>query len=384
MYQGADAMLFWLPHDWGSFDSERSFHSIRVSLASLFAFAAGIPLSRIIERATHDAHAVKVAKLRIDALDELLNASADASSLERLAKKYEDKQQETPWTQSAVLNRELAERARALAERLRSNEERERQHAVQRQDEQLEAAKRSAESSQQIVGERIRLANLLRTTHPRCSDLEDIEDGVEYLLDGPKVRRLWADLERLTGEHFQLCDKEIDAGSSDRRDITALFHADPGVSVKSGFAIFAQYTGDHNGGRTAFVGESERNEFHYLNALTFPKTLHGAVSALYFAYRLHTIGAFWHGLYGRDYKFLLNSTELIEALIKLKLSNEELAKLNRPAGIRFSKSNGECRITCLAVYPNGTIVDISVDLDQGAAILIPQETVFESRTKFFY
>jgi hypothetical protein len=52
MYQGAEAMLGWMPRSWGTVD-DGEFVWLANGLASLFAFGVGMTLAMVLDKSTH-------------------------------------------------------------------------------------------------------------------------------------------------------------------------------------------------------------------------------------------------------------------------------------------------------------------------------------------
>lgn len=91
MYNGAEAMLFWMPNDWGSVDSEGEYQTLKASLAATFAIFGGGPLIQFISNATHEEFLLKEIREKAEGLERIVNAFINASVLEGLKEEYQKK-----------------------------------------------------------------------------------------------------------------------------------------------------------------------------------------------------------------------------------------------------------------------------------------------------
>jgi hypothetical protein len=80
LYQGARAMLGWMPGGWGNVDEDGEFQHVRSVVATMFA-AGGLFFVQAIDRATHDRFAVRELAERVKGLERILDASLDDRSL---------------------------------------------------------------------------------------------------------------------------------------------------------------------------------------------------------------------------------------------------------------------------------------------------------------
>jgi hypothetical protein len=104
-------------------------------------------------------------------------------------------------------------------------------------------------------------------------------------------------------------------------------------------------------------------EVHLLQGLRFADTIDGVLSAFFTSAILPTIGAYWHGLYDRDYQLVQTPKELNELIFSGTL-NEAVgntqAILRTPLGLRIQKVDGGKRCTCLCHSETEGLLDIEV------------------------
>ena len=81
MYQGADALLSWMPDAWGGIDEDGEFQTYRSGLAATFAATGGIALICFIDEATKNRTSLLVLRQQIE--DE--RRINEAESMARLA-----------------------------------------------------------------------------------------------------------------------------------------------------------------------------------------------------------------------------------------------------------------------------------------------------------
>lgn len=91
LFEGAHAMLSWLPGEWGSIDEHGEFVTIRTSLALLFAGGAGPFLIAFLDKATHEKVCLRLSLEKEEGLNEILKASLHRQTLTYLEEKYEQK-----------------------------------------------------------------------------------------------------------------------------------------------------------------------------------------------------------------------------------------------------------------------------------------------------
>ena len=129
-------------------------------------------------------------------------------------------------------------------------------------------------------------------------------------------------------------------------------------------------------------------EVNVLQGLRFADTIDGALSAFFASAILPTIGAYWHGLYDRDYQMVETPTELNE-LIFSGILNETVgdtqAILRTPLGLRIQKVDGGKRCTCLCHSETEGLLDIEVTVSADGRAYEAARTVLrepEGRTLY--
>ena len=88
MYSGAEALLFWMPSEWGNIDSEGEYQTARTTLAAIFALYAGFTLAAFLDKANHEKFYIVEALDKTKELEKILEASLDISKLEKLKSEY--------------------------------------------------------------------------------------------------------------------------------------------------------------------------------------------------------------------------------------------------------------------------------------------------------
>lgn len=88
MYSGAEKLLFWMPSEWGSIDSEGEYQAARTTLATIFAIYAGFTLAAFLDKANHEKFYIVEALDKTKELEKILEASLDMSKLEKLKNEY--------------------------------------------------------------------------------------------------------------------------------------------------------------------------------------------------------------------------------------------------------------------------------------------------------
>jgi len=105
------------------------------------------------------------------------------------------------------------------------------------------------------------------------------------------------------------------------------------------------------------------HEVNLLQGLRFADTIDGVLSAFFASAILPTIGAYWHGLYDRDYQMVETPKELNELIFSGTLNEavgDTQAILRTPLGLRIQKVDGGKRCTCLCHSETEGLLDIEV------------------------
>lgn len=89
MYSGAEALLFWMPSEWGSIDSDGEYQTARTAFATIFATFAGLALVVFIDKANHEKFYLAEVLEKTKELERILEVSLDISKLEKLKNEYE-------------------------------------------------------------------------------------------------------------------------------------------------------------------------------------------------------------------------------------------------------------------------------------------------------
>jgi hypothetical protein len=90
MFQGAEAMLFWMPDSWGQLDEDGEFQTFILSLALMFAGVGGVTLICFMDQATRDRTFLRV--LREQSLDERkVHTARSLARLDALKSDFEGK-----------------------------------------------------------------------------------------------------------------------------------------------------------------------------------------------------------------------------------------------------------------------------------------------------
>lgn len=91
MYQGAEAMLGWMPTSWGHVGEDGEYETVAHGLAFMFALFVGGSLAGVLDKATHNAFFVQDLSDECRHLTQLLEASLDDRWLDSLRTDLEEK-----------------------------------------------------------------------------------------------------------------------------------------------------------------------------------------------------------------------------------------------------------------------------------------------------
>lgn len=88
MFSGASTLLYWMPPEWGSIDSDGEFQTIRSSLATAFAFFGGGALIIFIDKATHEKFFLRKEHERVEAFRKIFDTILAGGALGALRQDY--------------------------------------------------------------------------------------------------------------------------------------------------------------------------------------------------------------------------------------------------------------------------------------------------------
>lgn len=406
MYTGAEAMLFWMPSEWGSIDSDGEYQTVRSTISFVFALFGGLSLIQFIDKATHEKFFLRKLRDESHELERIVNASVDVYELKRIKKEYQKTVSElyenkknsnqffTPYKENIQRYNNLILKIDALCNKVNkliANEiivENKVKEDKQNYDKEKAAiAKRNKESDHKAQNYHNAINSIIKNNNFKVvNNIDDIDDNKYYLIDPPVIERKWKTLNAAANIVFTVDEKMITEGSSTPININSYFENNTNAGVIDKFKIMACYSGDSHGGHTKLYSVSGDSKGEYLLGIKVAETIEGLIEGFYIGLKLPTKGVYWHGLYGRDYEFLLNNDHFINVLCN-KVSSpvtEVLDKIKLPSGIRIVKSSGSYKVSCLAAYPNGSIVDMSISITNGILNILPTINILDSEVNILY
>ncbi len=164
----------------------------------------------------------------------------------------------------------------------------------------------------------------------------------------------------------------------------------PGASYYAKFAV--DEDGDigsiHHGWCFDFFADLDGHEVNLLQALRFADTRDGILSALFASVILPTVGAYWHGLYKRDYQLIESPHKLNEAVFgddMKKALGDTRAIRKTPLGLRIRRVDGRKSCKCLCLSETKGLLDIEFMVSADGRASNPVRTVLhepEGRTLY--
>ena len=129
-------------------------------------------------------------------------------------------------------------------------------------------------------------------------------------------------------------------------------------------------------------------EVTFLQGLRFGDTVDGVLSAFFAGAILPTVGAFWHGLYERDYEMVESPEELNELMFGGTLKEavgDTRDILRTPLGLRIQNVNGTKRCACLCHSDTEGLLDVEVSISaDGRAHEAVRTVLREPEGRTFY
>lgn len=223
-----------------------------------------------------------------------------------------------------------------------------------------------------------------------CRNITSLEEVVEdqcFVFDARLVAGVWLKLETAIKPLLETVQQENERGRNLPHKINPLFDACDGLRVIRPLEIICAYKGDAHGGHCEYYVEQGGQQLSHLEALEVGNGPDAMIGAFYAAFELPKKGCFWHGCSGRDYVLLRGDRALAVAIERRQGKETDIRSLGeagRPLGIRLLKHRDAYRLSCLASYSDGEIVDMSMSLDEGRITTMPEEVVLPATCRHFY
>lgn len=181
-------------------------------------------------------------------------------------------------------------------------------------------------------------------------------------------------------------EAEIRAGARAPYSLNLLFDCFSSISLDPSAEIFASYSGDSHGGQTEMYAELHGRRCDYLDVIEVEPTTKGAADAFFIAWELPKLGAYWHGLTGRDYTLVFGMAELINSLRNLGISHDDpaLKKIDRPSGVRVYGNAAGREVRCLASQTNVGLVDLGIRITAGRVSVLPKDILIPASVRTYY
>ncbi len=401
IYSGVKAMLFWMPSEWGRINSDGEHEAFKSIIASVFTFVAGFSFIHLIDKAAHKRFDLRRLRNKSYELKRLLNASEQIEkgyqkivsellghTREGCVNEFSIKKEELKTYRHFIFSRDGQGNkvnglvSNAIDAEIRSREEKEKQ------DKEKEVIRKKNEENACKTHNYLNVINdvIKNNNFKIVNSIDSIEDGRSYLIDPKIIERKWKVLDVAANVVFALDENMIGEGGGRPINVNSFFKNSTNARVIDKVKIMARYTGDSHGGHTELYSVSDGGEDKYLSGIRFVETIDGLIESLYIGLQLPIKGVYWHGLYGRDYEFLLNNDHFVSVLCRQRpsLVSDMVDKLELPAGIRVVKSGGRYKVSCLVAYQNGSIVDMSISISNGIVNILPGTNVLDSKAKIFY
>jgi hypothetical protein len=144
----------------------------------------------------------------------------------------------------------------------------------------------------------------------------------------------------------------------------------------------------HHGWCFDFFATAFGREVTLLHALRFADTPEGLLSAFFVSVLLPTIGAFWHGLYERDYQIIVSQNKLREIVQNsaLKITFDNLHTVHgMPLGLRVVRMDGDRSCRCLCHSETEGLLDVEFVISkEGRASEAVRNVLCEPEGMTFY
>jgi hypothetical protein len=201
-----------------------------------------------------------------------------------------------------------------------------------------------------------------------------IFDSVGNALIGPDdllpvVAKYAAEARRILEITEDEAIRRIEQGDGGRFQMEPLIRCLKDTQTRSGDSYYAKLSIDedgdigsiHHGWCFDSFANIDGHEVNLLQALRFSDTRDGILSAFFASVILPTIGAYWHGLYERDYQLIESPHELNGVMFSGNLKEslgDTRTILKTPLGLRIQRIDGNRSCTCLCLSETEGLLDI--------------------------
>ena len=389
-YAGTKLMFFWIPSSIGSIDEGGEFVSLRDYIAFTTAFFSPILSTAMVELARNKVQS-KFLGIENEELKSIINAPSELKyTIEKFNKLKNDAATQDEvilYSQLLKVSQDLDEKVDLLLSSKIDQINREREEKEKRDQMKANAKKLEEDNAKQLQYYNNALKSKRDFTGIKViNKYEDIDDGPSCLIEAFITRKKWETLDKIANSYLGLNDNDIKTGR-EPININGLFDSCAGIYVVKPGNIMAAYSGDSQGGSTAYYIETALDKESYLHAINLTNSLDALIEGYYVALELPRKGVFWHGLYGRDYNFIFNNDQLVNVLKSRSTKptdGKEIDRLGHPAGLRVIKSGDEYCVSCLAFYPDGAIKDLSILIKGGQIEICPDIEIMDATSQMFY
>lgn len=389
-YMAAKGFLFWVPSPLGRVDEFGDFQPLRDTLAVGLALISLYMIGALETLAQKDVRSKQLEEENGELRSILHFASGISHKLTHYAELRDsatDPERKHFFAGLHATGHKLDEQVRAIVAAALTEEKTKRDSAKALEARETEHARQKAALAQRRQQIQRMVAALTRANQlPVAQAANGIAAG-ECLIDPALVAQRWEALQSVAIPTLALTKDDIKKGESNPRSIGSILAACAATSVTDGATIVASYSGNSHGGHTEFYGLVNGQKQNYLDVIRFYDSLEGIVEGLFFAFALPQYGTYWHGLYDRDYTFLFETGQLsavLEDTLQSEPNQQDLATIDCPCGVRVLADTKGYRVNCMAAYPNGMIVDLSVRIAAGHLTIAPPKTILESSVTVFY
>lgn len=398
VFFGIKSILFWIPASIGGVDEDGNFTSIKDGLSTIIALFA-ISLIGIADKSAKNELRCKQLEEINDELTSIItnfpnlayklqqykDLSTDTNNInksnyhiyfENIVEKMNDDitnlKKQAYITASEEINREI-NKAKLL------KTETEKKNRQNSQIAELEYQMRDMFNKLNV--------STSKNQYTSGHNLSDILDTSFLLIDKAYVLNRWNLLTQKSIKYFELNEHDIANGKRAKIEINDMFNNSEEITLDLNSVIQIEYTGDMRGGHTEISAIKNGHNCNFLDCLTIKVSIDSLIDALYFALELPTKGNYWHGLYGRDYKFLFDVYQTIQVLVenyRMKPDDHNIDNIDIPAGIRVYNNAGIYLVKCLAYYPNGTIADCGIRVENERICIVKEEVILKSSVIQYY
>lgn len=244
--------------------------------------------------------------------------------------------------------------------------------------EKKDEARRAAKIRAAEIEDELRIHTLLESRLISLPTIKSIEslDRVKgnAVIDTTLVQSVWKSIKKSFAEPIPMTVEDAKKVADEVRE--KLKKLD-GVQVSDALHVTAVFNGNSRDGFCDLVATDGVNEVPLYRHLSFSESLPGLATALLLAANLPRYWSWGHGCYDRDAELILDIEPLCKVMRNVRSARQTNFEGKWPCpGFRVRRLDEGLEVTCLALRPDVSLIEISIVVKEGRASSLTTHDIF--------